>query len=122
MFEILPESDGGILAIETRGKLTHAAYAALKPEPERRIAAHGNLNALFDITDFDGWHLRGAWDDFALGMEHIGGFERIAVVGAARRQDFAIDLAAAVTRADVRFFQKTKRRQAWDWVRGAPSP
>jgi hypothetical protein len=122
MFRILPESHDGTLAVKASGKLVHADYAALGPELERRIAAHGKLSALFDITEFEGWDLHGAWDDFALGMKHIGDFERIAVVGDAKWQDFAINLADALTSADVRFFQKAKREQAWTWVQGAPSP
>lgn len=122
MFQILPESEGGTLAIKASGKLVHEDYAALKPELEKRIAEHGKLSVLFDIADFEGWSLHGAWDDFAMGMQHIGDFERIAVVGDAKWQEFAINLADALMRADVRFFQKEKRQQAWDWTKGAPSP
>ncbi len=121
MFEILPESDGPYLSVKARGTLTHGAYAALEPELERRIAEHGKISALFDITDFAGWDLHGAWDDFALGIKTINDFERIAVVGDTKWQNFAIDLADVLSPADIRFFQKSKRDLAWAWLKSAPS-
>ncbi len=119
MFEILPESDGGDVAIKASGKLTHEAYAALTPELEQRIKGHGKLNILLDITAFDGWDLHGAWDDFMLGIKHMGDFDRIAVVGDAKWEEVAIKIAGVMMSADVRFFPAAERKAAWSWTRGA---
>lgn len=119
MFTILPESDGGDVAIKASGTLTHEAYAALTSEFERRIAAQGKLNILFDITEFEGWDLRAAWDDFMLGMKHMGDFDRIAVVGDATWEEVGVKIADVLIAADVRFFPDAERAAAWAWTRGA---
>ena len=116
MFEILPESHGNRIALKASGKLTHADYQNLTPLLESQIAESGPLSALMDIEDFDGMELRAAWDDFVLGITHMGDIKRIALVGDRKWEEIGARVADRLIKAEIRFFDVSQRDAAWDWI------
>lgn len=116
MFEILPESHDSRIALKASGTLTHADYQKLTPLLEARIAESGPLSAMMDMADFTGWELRAAWDDFILGITHMGDFERIALVGDRKWEELAARVADRLMKAKVRFFDVSQRDAAWAWI------
>jgi len=120
MFEIMPESTEANVSLRATGRLTHADYQAILPELERRISAHGRIGLLADMTGFEGWTLRAAWDDFVLGLRHLAGFNRIALVGDRRWEELCASIGNHLIRAEVRFFHSADKPAAWAWVCGPP--
>lgn len=118
MFEILPESHDNRIALKASGKLTHADYQNLTPLIETQVAKSGPLSALMDMEDFAGMELRAAWDDFVLGLKHMGDFKRIALVGDRKWEELATRIADHLVRSRIRFFDVAERDAAWTWLEG----
>jgi len=116
VFEILPQSHGRRVALKASGKLTHDDYQWLTPALEARISEVGPLSVLFDMESFEGWELRAAWDDFLLGLKHLGDFERIALVGDRKWEEIGARIADHLIKAEVRFFDVSERDAAWMWI------
>jgi len=53
MFEILPESTETSIGFKISGEVTKADYEALLPKLDDAIAAHGKINLLVVVEDFD---------------------------------------------------------------------
>lgn len=117
MITILPETRGNLVAIRASGRLTHADYRDFVPQLEGIIDREGPLRLLVDLSDFEGWELKAAWDDFLLGVKHVGDFERMAMIGDRDWQKIAARVTDALTGCAVRTFGERQWDEAWAWVR-----
>ena len=60
-----------VLVFKATGKLTHKDYEAIVPVLDSSLEGinSNHIKMLVDITEFTGWELRAAWDDFKLGLK-----------------------------------------------------
>jgi len=117
MIQQLPVQEDNIVAFLLSGRLSHADYQAFLPRLEELIKVHGRISVLLELTDFHGWDLDAAFDDFRFGMQHQDDFERIAIVGKGILQHWMALMAKPFIRADVQFFNQEQLGEAWDWLR-----
>ncbi|BBP02325.1 STAS/SEC14 domain-containing protein [Sulfuriferula nivalis] len=110
------ENGGKLLVIHVTGKLVKADYAQFVPEVDRLVQQHGTLRLLFDMTDFHGWEISAAWEDFKFGVEHYADIERIAMVGEKQWQQGMVVFARPFTKATVRYFDHADAVEARKWL------
>ena len=119
MIEILPESDGPLIALALSGKLTHEDFEPVTPELDERIAAAGGtIRLLLDLRAFEGWDdLRAMWDHFRLVKDHHRAVERIALVGDAAWERRLAELADRFALAEVGVYASDRFDEALAWLR-----
>jgi hypothetical protein len=119
MFELLPESTEDTIGISISGKLTAQDYELLLPKLDAAIAAHGKINLLVLVGDFEGWDgLDAAKADFRLGTHQYRQVQRAAFVGHGKRQRRLVKIMDPLTRhTDERFFEHDQLEDAWKWVK-----
>jgi len=107
-----------LLTLKAVGKLTHQDYDIIVPMIESALAGveESNLKVLFDATEFDGWEMRAAWDDFKLGMKYRSEFTKIAIVGNQRWQKLAAQVGGWFVSGEVKSF--TDMEGAFGWLQG----
>jgi len=110
------ENGGRVLVVHVSGKLVKADYEQFVPECERLIRQHGKLRLLFDMSDFHGWELSAAWEDFKFGIEHFADIERLAMVGDKSWQHGMAVFCKPFTRAAVRYFDHSDAAEARKWL------
>jgi len=110
------ENDGKLLVVQVSGTLVKADYAQFVPVFERLIRQHGKINLLFDMTDFHGWELSAAWEDFKLGIEHFSDIERLAMLGDRKWQQGMAVFCKPFTKATVRYFDHADAASARRWL------
>ncbi|WP_119422110.1 STAS/SEC14 domain-containing protein [Desertibaculum subflavum] len=121
MYEVMPESDGDLLAIKVRGKLAKSDYARLRPWLDQQLAVHPRPSLLVLMQDFEGWSGAGALvEDLRLDAAHYRDLRRIAMVGDSRWQEWMTWLAKPFTAAEVRYFDRADLTSARAWARGSP--
>ncbi|MFA5109928.1 MAG: STAS/SEC14 domain-containing protein [Desulfobaccales bacterium] len=120
MLEILPESQGNILWVRARGKLTDRDYREVFiPRLEAIIQEHGKVRLLFYLDpDFDGWSVGALWEDLKLDWKHQSDFEKIAVVGAPRWAEVVTKIFARFMAGEVRTMLREQLAEAWEWLQG----
>jgi carbamate kinase len=120
MFELLPESTGNTIGFRVSGKLTAADYDMLLPKLDEAIAAHGKINLLVLMEDFEGWDsLDAAKADFRLGTQQYRQVERAAFVGEGKWQRRLVKIMDPLTRhIEERAFERDQLHEAWQWVKG----
>lgn len=119
MIEFMQESSGNVLGIRATGKLSKVDYEnRLEPKLSSLIERFGKVRALFHMDEaFQGWDLEAAWANTILDVRHRADFEKIAIVGAPRWEEWCIKLASVFIAGEVRTFRTHQLREAWDWVR-----
>jgi len=80
-----------LLVIKATGKLTHKDYQVIEPILDSTINEldQKRFKLLVDITEFSGWELRAAWDDFQLGAKVGFKLEKVAIYGDKNWQNLA---------------------------------
>ena len=110
------ENGGKMLVVHVSGKLKKADYDHFVPEFERLVRQHGKLCLLFDMTNFHGWDAGAAWEDFKLGIEHFGDFERAAMVGEKKWEEGMAIIFKPFVKGKVRYFDQTDIAEARKWL------
>ena len=114
--QLIEENDGKVLVVHVSGKLVKADYEHFVPEFERLVPQHGKLRLLFDMTDFHGWELSAAWEDFKFGIEHFADIDRLAMVGDQQWQHGMAIFCKPFTKAMVRYFEHADAAEAHKWL------
>jgi hypothetical protein len=117
MIEQLDSGDPGILAFTFSGKLHDADYQIFVPAVDAAVAAEGKIRLLAHFVDFHGWDMHAAWDDLKFGISHYSAFDRIAIVGDKRWQEWMARFSKPFLDCDVKYFDSSAIDQAWAWVR-----
>lgn len=122
MYQLLPESQRGFVALQLSGKLDASDYEGIIPILESRIREHGKLRLYWEMRDFEGWTLGGLWADGGFDRRHANDFTHIALVGEKRWQEWMTKLMKPFTSAEVKYFDLGEREQALSWTKPLPQP
>ena len=103
------------VAIKAVGKLTHDDYQRLAPMLEAALAKvnEPRVKVLFDASEFEGWELRAAWDDFKLGLSLGSEFDKIALYGDHDWQTWAAKIGDWFIDGEVRSFSDYQQAMSW---------
>ncbi|MCV7399324.1 STAS/SEC14 domain-containing protein [Mycobacterium fragae] len=119
MIELLEESSGNILGIRATGKLSGADYReVLAPRIELLLKQFRKLRVVFVMDSaFAGWSVGAAWANSVLDFRHRRDFEKIAMVGAPKWEEFCVKaVAALLINGELRTFRRDELGHAWEWL------
>ncbi len=104
------------LSLKAIGKLTHEDYETIVPMLDSALQGikDPRIKALIDGTELEGWELRAAWDDFKLGLKHGSQFEKIAIVGNKKWQEYSAKMGSWFISGEVKYFETES--VALDWL------
>lgn len=103
------------LSLTAIGKLTHEDYQVITPMIDAAVkeVQDPKINALFNVTEMEGWELRAAWDDFQLGLKHGSEFQKIAIYGNKHWQELIARLGSWFISGQVEYFESYESALAW---------
>jgi hypothetical protein len=104
------------LSLKAVGKLTHEDYEKINPMIDSALEGvkDPQVKVFIDGSEFEGWELRAAWDDLKLGLKHGNNFDKIAIFGNKKWQEYAAKIATWFVSGDARFFEDAD--EAWTWL------
>jgi hypothetical protein len=108
-------SEEFIVVLKARGKLTHDDYEVMTPMLNSALdgISHPHIKILADISEFEGWELRAAWDDFKLGLKLGTKVNKIAIYGHKNWQELAAKISNWFVLGDVRSFSDYESAINW---------
>jgi hypothetical protein len=110
------KADCYFLSFKAIGKLSIEDYQMVTPIIVSALSAeqHPPLDVLIDITQFRGWTIRAALNDFILGIKHCGEFKRVAIFGNQNWQKVLSQAGNWLVAGEVRYFDT--RIGAITWI------
>ena len=117
MIEIVEDQDR-LIVLRVSGTADVADYDQLGPWLEQRLAGPARpLRLLVLAQDWQGWaDLDAAWADLRLDIRFAGKFERIAIVGDSRWQEWMTNLSRLFISTQLRWFDALQAAAAKTWV------
>ena len=103
------------MKVKIKGTLSHEDYERMTPMLRSAIEGvkEPKVKIIMDLTEFNGWDLRAAWDEFQFGMEFSGTFTKIAFVGNKKWEEYMIKIGNWFMSGDVEFFNSIDDAYAW---------
>lgn len=120
MFEIMSESTETCIGFKVSGKVSGKDYEVLVSKLDGAIEAHGKINMLVLIKDFQGpADLDAAKADFKFGTDQYRQVERCAFVSDKTWFKWVVKLMDPFTRrTEEEFFEPSQLEEAWAWACG----
>ena len=109
--------DEYFMSMKVVGTLTHADYEKINPILDAATVGmrEPKIKILVDLSEFDGWEARAAWDDFSLGLKHGNHFEKLAIYGHKNWQDIAAKIGSWFIGGEMKAFKD--RAEALEWLK-----
>lgn len=117
MLQILGQTEGNVIATKAIEKLTKSDYAVLLPVLINRLQTYKKIRWYFEMENFQGWELKAFWEDVKFDAQHANDFEKIAMVGEKKWQEWMTDLMKPFTEAEIKFFEMKERNTALEWIK-----
>ena len=104
-----------LLRLKAVGKLTHEDYEVITPMIDSALGAvkEPQVKMLIDGTEWEGWELRAAWDDFKLGLKHGNEFTKVAIYGNKNWQQIAAKIGSWFISGEVQYFERFETAINW---------
>lgn len=108
--------DKVFLTFKATGKLTHKDYESIIPfiDSSLKGVKLSKVDILVDLSEFDGWELRAAWDDFSIGLNHGFDFEKIAIYpNQASWIEYSVKISSWFMGGEIKIFDTHKEALTW---------
>ena len=111
----LPEA---VLGFTAQGTVTAADYeGTIIPAVEETFSRHEKVRFLYHLgSAFTGFDAAAMWDDTVLGLKHLGGWERVAVVSDVEWLRAAVKVFGLAMPGHVRVFRDAELAEARRWI------
>jgi SpoIIAA-like len=121
MIEIIAGFPDNVVAAAAKGFVTKSDYRdVLIPKVEESLKRHDKIRFYYELgPQFAGFEPAAMWEDFAVGFEHLGRWERIAVVTDVDWLRHTVNAFAFFMPGHVRVFANAQNGDARAWIEGA---
>ncbi len=118
MIEQIKGMPAGTLGFRAIGKVTAEDYEnVLVPDIEAVFALNDKLRLLYQLgPEFEGFELGAVWDDAKLGLRHLNGWDRVAVVTDVPWVRTMTEAAGFLAPASARLFHDAEFDAAMAWI------
>jgi SpoIIAA-like len=118
MVETIPNLPDNVLGFIAKGTVTANDYEKIMiPAVEALFSRQGKARFLYHLgKDFSGFEAAAMWDDARLGLKHLTGWERMAIVSDVEWIRAAIRVFGLAIPGHVRVFHDRELAEAIRWV------
>jgi hypothetical protein len=118
MVEQIPDLPSNVLGFTAKGKVTADDYeSVIIPAVEALFSREGKVRFLYHLGEgFSGFEAAAVWDDAKLGLKHLKGWERMAVISDIEWVRMGLKVFGLVIPGHVRVFHNSELEEAKRWV------
>jgi hypothetical protein len=118
MIEKIPDIPENVLGFTAKGTVTANDYeSVIIPAVEAVFSRHRKVRFLYHLgKDFTGFEAAAVWDDTKLGLKHLAGWERMAIVSDVEWIRVAIRVFGLAIPGPVRAFHNSEFTEATQWI------
>lgn len=118
MVERIPDLPDNVIGFAAKGTVTADDYeSVIIPAVEALFSRQSKVRFLYHLgEDFSGFDAAAMWDDTKLGLKHLAGWERMAVVSDVEWLRAAIKIFGLAIPGHVRVFHNRELAEATRWI------
>ena len=116
MVQIINLEQEHLIAAKISGKLTEKDMEKMHPLIHNIIEKGHKVDFYFEMEDFEGYTLKGFWEDLKIDSAHLGDYGKMAFVGNKKWQEWDAKATDFFIKSEVKFFDIKNKEQAMTWV------
>jgi hypothetical protein len=118
MIEKIADLPENVLGFKAKGTVTASDYASvIIPAVEALFSRQRKVRFLYHLgEEFAGFEAAAMWDDTQLGLKHLTGWERIAIVSDVEWIRGAVRVFGLAIPGHVRVFHNRELAEAMHWI------
>ena len=116
MLSIL-EAEGNYIATRVTGKISKTDYQKILPIINEQLQTNEKIRWYFEMEDFEGWDMKGLYEEVNFDIKHSRDLEKIAMVGEKKWTEWLSDLMKPFTSAEVKHFEPAQKEEAKAWIK-----
>ena len=110
-------AEGNYIATKVTGKISKADYQKVLPIINDQLQTNNKIRWYFEMEDFEGWDLKGLYEELNFDIEHARDLEKIAMVGEKKWTEWLSDMMKPFTSAEVKHFESAQKEEALAWIK-----
>lgn len=118
MFKIVKEEKNNLM-IEVQGTIEKADYEKVLPIFENLVKKFGNINCVIDFHAVESITPEAMLEELKLSYKFRDNLGRYALVNPNSSLKLLVEMASALTKGEIKIFDKGKNDEAWKWVQSA---
>ncbi|WP_179345091.1 SpoIIAA family protein [Winogradskyella ursingii] len=117
MIQLLNSEKDNLISAKISGKISKTEVEKVHKRIHKILMENDKVDFLFKIEDFDGFTLKGFWEDIKVDSAHISDYGKIAFVGEKKWQEFVTKATDFFTSSEVKYFDLEEKEKAMLWIR-----
>lgn len=116
MLQILEFTKNNVIATKSSGKLTKSDIGIIHDRIHKILNEGQKVRWYFEMENFMGYGEGGLWEDLKMDLAHADDYEKIAMVGEQKWQEWMSQIMKPFTGAEIKYFDITERTRAKEWI------
>jgi len=116
MIQFIDTTKENLIAARLSGKLDEDNLKTIHERIHQIIDRDSKVDFYFEMDDFEGYTLKGFWEDIKTDAAHINDYGKMAFVGEKKWQEWAAKATDFFTGSDAKYFKKENKAQAMAWI------
>lgn len=116
MMNIKTDAESNIIYTFSHGTIDTEDMEGLLPILKEKIEKHGKARWYYEMKDFNGWKVEAFWEDIKFDFKHSRDFEKIAMVGEKKWQDWMTQTMKPFSPAEIKYFDLSDEKLAKEWI------
>ncbi|BAO56109.1 SpoIIAA family protein [Nonlabens marinus] len=117
MIQILNSDKENVIAARITGTISKKDVEKIHPLIHNIVEKGKQVDFYFEMEDFDGYTLKGFWEDIKADAAHISDYGKMAFVGEKKWQEWTAKATDFFTSSEVRFFELENKEVATQWIK-----
>lgn len=116
MMELNVNPESNIIYTLVTGTVVKEDMEKLLPILKDKIQKFGKARWYYEMKDFNGWKPDAFWEDVMFDLKHANDFEKVAMVGEKKWQEWMTQIMKPFTSAEIKYFDLEDKQAAKDWI------
>ncbi|WP_026914591.1 STAS/SEC14 domain-containing protein [Christiangramia portivictoriae] len=116
MIQLLNSEKDNLISAKISGKISRDEVEKLHPLIHDIIKKGKKVDFFFEMEDFEGYTLKGFWEDIKLDTAHISDYGKMVFVGERKWQEWAAKATDFFTKSEIKFFEMDNKEDAKQWI------
>lgn len=116
MFKVLDQTKDNLVAIKVDKKIEGEDYNKLNQLVNGALSENRRANLYIEMGSIEGLSPMAIWEDLKFDFKNYDNLEKVAIVGEKDWEEYMTNMYDKFTNADVKFFEKSKKENALEWV------
>ena len=116
MIQLLNSEKDNVIAAILEGKISKTDVESIHSRIHQILKSNQKVDFYFEMHDFEGYTLKGFWEDIKVDSSHISDYGKMAFVGEKKWQEWVAKATDFFTSSEVKYFDLKEKEAAKKWI------